>query len=144
VKLRPVDFAADGVFLCGTAHYPKHINETISQAYGAAGRAVTVLTQDAVVASGAICEVNEKDCVSCGACISVCTYGAIEFVDTPQGKKARVNPVLCKGDGLCNSRCPTGAIYLKHFTDDEVFSQIDALFQEEEIVQAFDQAVGDA
>jgi heterodisulfide reductase subunit A len=126
VKLRPVDFAADGVFLCGTAHYPKHITETVSQAYGAAGRAATILTKDSVVASGAICEVKERDCVSCGACISVCNYGAIEFVDTPQGKKARVNPVLCKGDGLCNSRCPTGAITLKHFTDEEVFSQIDA------------------
>jgi heterodisulfide reductase subunit A len=131
VKLRPVDFAADGVFLCGTAHYPKHISETVSQAYGAAGRAATILTKDSVVASGAVCEVKESDCVSCGACISVCTYGAIEFVDTPQGKKARVNPVLCKGDGLCNSRCPTGAIYLKHFTDDEVFSQIDAALPEE-------------
>ncbi|MBN2032322.1 MAG: CoB--CoM heterodisulfide reductase iron-sulfur subunit A family protein [Deltaproteobacteria bacterium] len=126
VKLRPVDFAAEGVFLCGTAHYPKHISETISQAYGAAGRAVTILTKDSVIASGAICEVNESDCVSCGACISVCTYGAIEFVDTPRGKKARVNPVLCKGDGLCNSRCPTGAISLKHFTDEEVFCEIDA------------------
>ncbi len=126
VKLRPVDFATDGIFLCGTAHYPKHITETVSQAYGAAGRAVTILTKDSVVASGAVCEVNESDCVSCGACISVCTYGAIEFVDTPQGKKARVNPVLCKGDGLCNSRCPTGAISLKHFTDEEIFCQVDA------------------
>jgi len=126
VKLRPVDFAADGVFLCGIAHYPKHISETISQAYGAAGRAATVLTKDSVIASGAVCEVSENDCVSCGACISLCTYGAIEFVDTPQGRKARVNPVLCKGDGLCNSRCPTGAIFLKHYTDDEIYRQIDA------------------
>jgi heterodisulfide reductase subunit A len=125
VKLRPVDFAADGVFLCGTAHYPKHIPEAISQAYGAAGRAATILTKDSVVASGAVCDVKENDCVSCGACISVCNYGAIEFVDTPRGRKARVNPVLCKGDGLCNSRCPTGAISLKHFTDEEVYRQID-------------------
>jgi heterodisulfide reductase subunit A len=126
VKLRPVDFAADGVFLCGTAHYPKHISETISQAYGAAGRAATVLSKDSVVASGAICEVNENACESCGACISVCNYGAVEFHDTPRGKKARVNPILCKGDGLCNSVCPAGAIVLKHFTDDEIFCQIDA------------------
>jgi len=126
VKLRPVDFAADGVFLCGTAHYPKHIAEAISQAYGAAGRALTILTKDSVIASGAVCEVNEADCVSCGACISLCTYGAIEFVDTPAGRKARVNPVLCKGDGLCNSRCPTGAIFLKHYTDEEIYRQIDA------------------
>jgi heterodisulfide reductase subunit A len=129
VKLRPVDFAADGVFLCGTAHYPKHLSETISQAYGAAGRAVTVLSRDTVTASGAVCEINENDCVSCGACISVCKYGAIEFVDTPNGKKARINPVLCKGDGLCNAKCPTGAASLKHFTDQEIGHQIDALFQ---------------
>jgi len=126
VKLRPVDFAADGVFLCGTAHYPKHITETISQAFGAAGRAVTILTKDSVVASGSVCDVNEAACESCGACISVCNYGAIEFIDTPKGKKAWVNPIICKGDGLCNSVCPAGAIVLKHFTDDEIFCQIDA------------------
>jgi heterodisulfide reductase subunit A len=126
VKLRPVDFAADGVFLCGTAHYPKHIPESISQAYGAAGRAATILAKDSVTASGAISEVDEDKCISCGACISVCKYGAIEFHDTPQGKKARVIPVLCKGDGLCNSKCPAGAISAKHFTDEQIFAAIDA------------------
>jgi heterodisulfide reductase subunit A len=126
VKLRPVDFAAEGVFLCGIAHYPKHITETISQAYGAAGRAVTILTKDSVIASGSVCEVNESACESCGACISVCNYGAIDFYDTPKGKKARVNPILCKGDGLCNTRCPAGAIFLKHYTDEEICCQIDA------------------
>ena len=126
VKLRPVDFAAEGVYLCGTAHYPKHLSETISQAYAAAGRALTMLSKDTVVASGAVCEVADKDCVSCGACITVCNYNAIEFQDTPRGKKAVVNPVLCKGDGLCCSKCPTGAISLKHYTDNEVFHQIDA------------------
>jgi heterodisulfide reductase subunit A len=130
VKLRPVDFAADGVFLCGTAHYPKHMAETISQAYGAAGRAATLLSQDTVTASGSVCEVNEDDCVSCGACITACTYGAIEFRDTPKGKKAWVNSVLCKGDGLCCTKCPTNAIILKHFTDEEVISQIDAALTE--------------
>ena len=125
-KLKPVEFATDGVFLCGMAQYPKHIPESINQAYGAAGRVLTLLSHDTVTASGAICEVKENDCVSCGACITACTYGAIEFIDTPKGKKAWVNPVLCKGDGLCNAKCPTGAIYLKHFTDDELLSQIDA------------------
>ena len=126
VKLRPVDFAADGIFLCGTAHYPKHISETISQAYGAAGRAVSLLSHDTVTASGSVCEVKESDCVSCGACITACTYGAIEFRDTPKGKKAWVNAVLCKGDGLCCAKCPTNAIVLKHYTDEEIFNQIDA------------------
>jgi heterodisulfide reductase subunit A len=126
VKLRPVDFAADGVFLCGTAHYPKHIPESISQAYGAAGRAATILSKDSITASGAISEVDEDKCIACGACISVCKYGAIEFHDTPQGKRARVIPILCKGDGLCNSKCPAGAISAKHFTDEQIFAAIDA------------------
>jgi heterodisulfide reductase subunit A len=126
VKLRPVEFGTDGVYLCGLAHYPKFIQETINQAYGAAGRVLTLLSHDTVVASGSVCEVDEKRCMGCGACISACMYGALDFRDTKQGKKAFVNPVLCKGDGLCNSRCPTGAISLKHFTDEEVLSQIDA------------------
>jgi heterodisulfide reductase subunit A len=126
VKLRPVEFAADGVYLCGIAHYPKFISEAINQAYGAAGRVLTLLSHDTVVASGSICEVDEKKCMGCGACISVCTYGAIEFRETRQGKKAVVNPVLCKGDGLCNAKCPTGAISLKHFTDEEILAEIDA------------------
>ena len=112
------------------AHYPKFISETINQAYGAAGRVLTLLSHDTVIASGSVCEVDENKCVSCGACITACTYGAIEFYDTPQGRKARVNPVLCKGDGLCNTVCPTAAISLKHFTDEELLSQIDAAVPE--------------
>jgi heterodisulfide reductase subunit A len=126
VKLRPVEFAADGIYLCGIAHYPKFISEAIKQAYGAAGRVLTLLSHDTVVASGSVCEVDEKKCMGCGQCISVCTYGAIEFRETRQGKKAVVNPVLCKGDGLCNAKCPTGAIRLKHFTDEEILAEIDA------------------
>ena len=126
VKLKPVEFSADGVYLCGTAHYPKHIQETINQAYGAAGRALTILSQETVVASGSVARVNEYDCVACGACISACTYDAIEFHNTAKGKKAIVNPILCKGDGLCNTKCPTNAIVLKHFTNDALLSQIDA------------------
>ncbi|MBW2262283.1 MAG: CoB--CoM heterodisulfide reductase iron-sulfur subunit A family protein [Deltaproteobacteria bacterium] len=126
VKLRPVDFAADGIFMCGANHYPKHLSETISQAYGAAGRAVTLLAHDTVTASGAVCEVREQDCVSCGACITACTYGAIHWRETPAGRKAEVNPALCKGDGLCCAKCPTDAVVLRHFTNDEVMNQIDA------------------
>ncbi|MGP0045796.1 MAG: FAD-dependent oxidoreductase, partial [Syntrophobacteraceae bacterium] len=126
VKLRPVDFGTDGVYLCGTAHYPKFMQETINQAYGAAGRVLTLLSRDTVIASGAVCEVDDNKCISCGACIEVCTYGAIDFHDTSKGRKARVNPVLCKGDGLCNTKCATNAIQLKHFTDEELLSEIDA------------------
>ena len=126
VKLRPVEFGTEGVYLCGLAHYPKHIPESINQAYGAASRALTLLSHDTVTVSGSICEVDEKTCIGCGACISACTYGAIEFRKTKQGEKAVVNPVLCKGDGLCNAKCPTGAIVLKHFTDEDILCQIDA------------------
>jgi heterodisulfide reductase subunit A len=140
VKLRPVEFGTDGVYLCGIAHYPKFIQETINQAYGAAGRVLTLLSHDTVIASGSVCEVDEKRCMGCGACISACTYGALEFRDTKQGKKAVVNPVLCKGDGLCNAKCPTGAISLKHFTDEELLSEIDAVVPEEEIIQQIDAA----
>jgi heterodisulfide reductase subunit A len=129
VKLRPVEFGTDGVYLCGMAHYPKHIPESINQAYGAASRALTLLSHDSVTVSGAVCEVKEIDCVSCGACMTVCTYGAIAFRETPQGPKAWVNPVLCKGDGLCNAKCPTNAIFLKHFTDEDLLSQIDEAFE---------------
>jgi len=142
VKLRPVEFAAEGVYLCGMAHYPKHIPEAINQAYGAAGRALTLLSHDIVTVSGSVCEVEEKRCMGCGACISVCAYSAIEFRETRQGRKAVVNPVICKGDGLCNAMCPTGAISLKHYTDEEIISQIDAA-AEEEIPQKMEAAVGD-
>ena len=126
VKLRPVEFSTEGVYLCGTAHYPKHIPETINQAYGAASRVLTLLSHDTVTVSGSVCEVEEKKCIGCGACISACNYGAIEFRKTREGSKAVVNPVLCKGDGLCNAKCPTGAVFLKHFTDEDLVSQIDA------------------
>ncbi|GAB4248371.1 MAG: hypothetical protein Kow0054_04300 [Deferrisoma sp.] len=122
VKLRPVEFATDGVYLCGAAQYPKHLPEVISQAQGAAGRAVALLTHDTVVASGAVCVVDEEKCVSCGQCVLACSYGAVQM---GPNRRATVNPVLCKGDGLCNVVCPTGAISLKHFTDEEFEAQIE-------------------
>ncbi|MFC1593284.1 4Fe-4S dicluster domain-containing protein, partial [Candidatus Omnitrophota bacterium] len=127
-KLRPVDFAADGVFLCGTAHFPKHISETIGQAYGAAGRAATILSQDTIVSSGAICEIEESRCIGCGICEFVCPYDAVTLQDTPEGLRAKVIFVLCKGCGICNSKCPTGAISLKHFNDEQILCQIETAF----------------
>ena len=129
VKLKPVEFTTEGIYLCGMAQYPKYIPEAISQALGAAGRVITLLSSDTVTASGSVCEVDDKKCIGCGACFTACTYGAIEIADTKQGRKASVNPVLCKGDGLCNAKCPTGAISLKHYTDEELDAQIDTAFE---------------
>lgn len=143
VKLRPVDFGTDGVFVCGSAHYPKHIQEVINQAYGAAGRAMTLLSRDTVTASGAVALVDPNACVSCGACITACAYGAISFEQTPKGKKAKVNPVLCKGDGICTTKCPTGAIQLQHYKDEQLIAQLDAATPEADILQELDRAVGE-
>ncbi|MGD9157087.1 MAG: FAD-dependent oxidoreductase [Desulfobacteraceae bacterium] len=142
VKLRPVDFAAEGVYQCGMAHYPKLISETINQAHGAAGRVLTLLSNDTVTASGSVCEVEEKMCIGCGVCVPACTYGAIELKDTRKGKKAWVIPVLCKGCGLCNSKCPTGAIRLKHYTDEELCSQIIAAGSKGDLCDKIDQMTG--
>jgi len=142
VKLRPVDFATEGVYLCGTAHYPKHINEVINQAHGAAGRVLTLLSQDVVTASGSVAEVDVDKCMGCGACVEACAYGAIQLVTIKGAKKAQVNPVLCKGDGLCNAKCPTGAIQLKHYTDEEIIREIDSLLLEEAVEEEKKVAAG--
>jgi len=144
VKLRPVDLGADGVFLCGMAHYPKHIPEVMNQAYGAACRALTLLSHDIVTVSGSVCDVDDNKCIGCGGCVSACAYGAIELRETKQGQKAVVNPVLCKGCGLCNTKCPTGAILLKHFTNEELLSQVDAAVPKEEPAEELAAAVGGA
>ncbi|MFC1980288.1 FAD-dependent oxidoreductase [Chloroflexota bacterium] len=127
-KLRPIDFTVAGVFLCGMAHYPKCISEAISQAYGAAGRAATILSKDTIAAPGVICEVDENKCIGCSICQLVCPYGAIELQDTLEGLKARVISVVCTGCGMCNPRCPTAAISLKHFSDAQILSQIRTAF----------------
>jgi len=130
MKLRPIDSTSEGIFLCGLAHYPKYISETISQSNGAAARAATILTSDKIISSGAICEVNERKCIRCGLCQQVCPYGALEFQTNSQGLRAAyVISNLCKGCGHCNSMCPTGAISLKHFTNSQILSQISAAFQ---------------
>ncbi len=128
LKLRPLDFATEGVFLCGMAHYPKFISETISQANGAAVRAATVLSRDTVVSSGAIAEVQEDECIGCGLCQKVCPYGAIELRETSEGKKASIIPPICKGCGACSATCPTWSISQHHFSDAQILSQIHAAY----------------
>jgi heterodisulfide reductase subunit A-like polyferredoxin len=128
VKLRPVDFATDGVFVCGLAHAPKPIDESITQAQAAVSRAVTLLSKKAFLTSGIVAETNPLNCSSCGVCVSVCPYSAPGFIEKgPFTGKAQINPVLCKGCGLCVASCRSGAIRLKGFDNNQIFAQIFAL-----------------
>ena len=124
-KLGPSEFATDGTFLCGMAHYPKPIDESIAQAKAASSRAVTLLSQKTIFSSGTIAEVDPMKCAACGVCVSVCPYNAPSFNEEGRfAGKAEVNPVLCKGCGLCVASCRSGAIHLKGFDTDQIFSQI--------------------
>jgi heterodisulfide reductase subunit A len=127
-KLGPVEFATDGVFLCGMAHYPKPIDESIAQGQAAASRAVSLLARETIYTSGTIAETNPTLCSECGVCVSVCPYSAPAFAEEgPFAGRAQINPVLCKGCGLCVASCRSGAIHLKGFDNDQIFAQIFAL-----------------
>lgn len=143
VKLRPLDFATDGIYVAGTARWPAHLEETIAQAYGAAARATTILSKERVKSSGVVARVNEYLCRGCGRCVEVCEFGAASLVEVSPGpallalsmtegsgvegvKVARVNPVMCKGCGACASVCPTGAMTAMHFTDQQVTAMVRA------------------
>jgi len=131
MKLRPVDFATEGVFLCGLAHSPKLIEESISQACGAAARAITILCKKALEVEGAIASVNEDLCSGCRICEAVCEYGGIKMEEKDGKLVSTVLEALCKGCGVCGSSCPTGAISMLHFTDDEILAQVRAALREE-------------
>jgi heterodisulfide reductase subunit A len=120
VKLRPVDFATEGVFLAGMAHSPMAVNETIAQAYAAASRACTIISADTFVTEATIASVNDNICIGCGLCVEACPYSAIELVDG----KAKVKEALCKGCGLCNATCRGGAIQQNGFNDHQIISMI--------------------
>jgi len=133
-KLRPVDFATDGVFLCGSAQAPKLIEEAISQASAAASRACTILSRKFIETEGAISIVNEAKCIGCGTCVTVCPYNAPSLYDvivkaeevTYTTKKSKINAASCKGCGSCAAACPAGAITAQHFSSKEIGEAIDA------------------
>jgi heterodisulfide reductase subunit A len=120
MKLRPVDFATDGVFLCGMAHWPKFIDESISQACAAAARAATILSKKTLDAEGTVSHIDENLCIGCGLCISICPYSAIS---KDEKGIAKVNEVLCKGCGTCAASCPERAITMHQFTDEQLIVQ---------------------
>jgi heterodisulfide reductase subunit A len=121
-KLRPVDFANDGIFMCGMAHYPKPIEESIAQAQAAAARASTVLALESIKVGGIVSDISAELCSGCLGCINVCPYGAIIFDD--QKFVAQVNAALCKGCGACAAVCPSEAPVLMGFNNNQIYAQI--------------------
>jgi len=125
LKLRPVDFGTDGVFMAGLAHGPKNLEENISQAKAAAGRACTVLANETISVEGKCAAVNKRLCAGCGACESVCPAQAISIDE--EEKVAVVNEALCKGCGACASSCRPGALNVKGCTNEQIVAMINAL-----------------
>jgi heterodisulfide reductase subunit A-like polyferredoxin len=129
-KLGPSEFATDGVFLCGLAHYPKSIDEAISQGKAAASRAVTLLARENIFTSGEVAAVDPMMCSSCGVCVSICPYSAPSFIPEDArmfAGRATVNAALCKGCGLCVASCRSGAIHLNGFDNNQIFAMLDAI-----------------
>lgn len=123
VKLKPLDFATDGVYLCGNARYPSTIREAIGQGLGAASRAAGVLSKDALFTSGIVADINSDTCCGCLGCVAVCPYGAINFF--PERGVCQVNKVLCKGCGGCAATCPSSSARLDGFSNEQLYAQIE-------------------
>jgi len=133
-KIRPLDFATDGIYLCGAAHYPKNLVDSIAQAEGAASRAAIPIMQEKMKGVGQVAEVNEELCSGCQTCEGICPYSAIEIkprLNDPEHLVANVNRALCKGCGSCASACPSGAIEQKGFKNKQIRVMVDALLGEE-------------
>ncbi len=126
LKLRPVDFATEGIFLCGLAHSPKMIDENISQAKAAAARAATVLSRTQLEVGAQVSYVDQKKCISCMTCTKVCPYGA---PTVNADRKAEIIAAKCMGCGICAAECPACAIQLNHFESRQFRSMLDALFK---------------
>lgn len=123
VKLKPLDFATDGVYLCGNARFPSTIREAIAQGLGAASRAAGVLSKDALYTSGIVADISPDTCCGCLGCVQVCPYGAINYFE--DRGICQVNKVLCKGCGGCAATCPSGSARLDGFSNQQIYSQIE-------------------
>jgi heterodisulfide reductase subunit A2 len=129
VKLRPVDFASEGLFLCGSAHSPKSTAENMQQARAAAGRAATILSRKTMVVGGQVSVVDIRKCVSCLTCMKVCPFGAPEVSISNGKNRVEIQAAKCVGCGSCAAECPARAIQLQHFTDKQVAAAIEALLE---------------
>ncbi len=123
VKLRPIDFATDGVFVCGLAHAPKPIDESIAHGLGASARAVTLLSQKEMFGNAIVAQINPESCVGCQGCLNVCPYEAIRYLE--DRKICEINEVICKGCGACAATCPSASAQLKRFTSRQIYAQIE-------------------
>jgi len=127
-KLRPVDFASDGLFVCGLAHYPKSLDESIAQALAAAGRAATVLSKPSIKVSPLVSQIEADKCIGCSLCAEVCAFGAIILEEIEgKGQKARNLMAACKGCGLCAASCPQKAIDMLHFRREQIVAAVGAI-----------------
>ncbi len=132
VKLRPLDFATDGIFLCGLAHSPRFVDETIAMANAAAARAMTILSKRQVKAESIISVVDPDKCRGCGDCETVCEFGTARLVEVEPGVfKSEINEVLCKGCGSCVATCCNGAITSRHFRREQILKMIESAIGEE-------------
>jgi heterodisulfide reductase subunit A len=130
LKLRPIEFATDGVYVCGSARYPSNISESVSQAYATAAKATIPIRAGFVRAEAITAVCDERSCSACGNCVEVCPFGAIELQEGRFGRAAHVNPAQCKGCGCCVASCPSGAMQQKGFNDRQLLSMISALAEE--------------
>jgi heterodisulfide reductase subunit A len=124
VKLAPVDFASEGIFMCGTAHSPKFMDESMAQALAAAGRATTILAKNQLEVGGAIARVDPDKCQACLTCVRLCPY------DVPLINKdgvAEIDVAKCRGCGICAAECPRKAITLLHYRESQVLAKTEAL-----------------
>jgi heterodisulfide reductase subunit A-like polyferredoxin len=133
MKLRPIDFATEGVYLCGMAHSPKLVDESIAQAMGAAARAATLLSKERLELEATVSEVIDANCDGCGYCIDPCPYKALTLIEYVQGdeikKTVESNPALCKGCGVCMATCPKQGIFVWHFKPEQIGAMVDAALE---------------
>ncbi|MCI5120747.1 MAG: CoB--CoM heterodisulfide reductase iron-sulfur subunit A family protein, partial [Candidatus Electrothrix sp. AUS4] len=138
VKLRPVELPVSGVYVCGLAHGPKPVDETIAQAQAAAAKAAIPLVKGKVSIDPIVSVVEQEKCIGCGICASLCPFGAIEMLKVDKKRKAQTIAASCKACGICSSHCPTFAISMGGFTNEQIMDQISAFgnIQADEPVEA--------